>query len=213
MNELHAIEDTVYAGKPLEQAKAALILLHGRAASPASILPLAEALAAKDFAVLAPKAQQNRWYPQAFIKPKAQNEPELSSALNLVADLIARANTSGIATESIVIAGFSQGACLAAEFVAQNPKRYGGLLVFSGGLIGLGPTISLSLYRRSLAQTPVFMGCGDRDAHIPLERFVKSGQILSELEAEVNLKIYPAMEHTIIPEEIAEASRIIKSIH
>ncbi len=210
---VHKLEETLYSGKSVAEASKALILLHGRGASPQSILPLADALGASEFAIAVPKASQNRWYPEAFIRPKAQNEPDLSSALALIKDLIAQLNTATIPTEKIIIAGFSQGACLAGEFVAQNPERYGGLMMFSGGLIGLGPTISSSLYKGgSLAQTPVFMGCSDQDFHIALDRFEKSGQILSELGAEVNLKVYPGMDHTIIPEEINEAKKIIESI-
>ena len=210
---IHNIQETVYVAKALDQASKALILLHGRGASPQSILPLADALGTSDFAVVAPKASQNRWYPEAFIRPKAQNEPDLSSALELISELIQKLNQEGIATDKIIIAGFSQGACLAGEFVARNPMRYGGLLMFSGGLIGLGPTISRSLYPgASLAQMPVFMGCSDRDFHIALDRFEKSGQILSELGAEVNLKVYPGMGHTIIPEEIEEAKKLLLSL-
>lgn len=209
---IHRLEETVYAGQAISKAAKALILVHGRGATPQSILPLADALAANDFALVAPKASQNRWYPEAFIRPKAQNEPDLSSALGLLKALIAQLNETGIATEKIILAGFSQGACLAGEFMAQNPGRYGGLMMFSGGLIGLGPTVSSSLYSGSLAGTPVFMGCSDRDFHIALDRFEKSGQILSELGADVNLKVYPGMDHTIIPEEISEAKKIIAGL-
>lgn len=213
--EIHQNQPIARAGKTLLEASKALILLHGRGATAQSILPLAGELGATDYAVLAPQASNNTWYPNRFIAPKKHNEPYLGSALRVLEDLIGTLNAKDIATKNIVIAGFSQGACLAAEFVAQNPRRYGGLIVFSGGLIGLGPTVNLAMYQgerytNSLNETPVFMGCSDVDAHIPIDRFQKSGQILNELGADVNLKTYLNMEHTIIFDEVQQAKKILQ---
>lgn len=206
---MHETELVKTAGLAIDEASKALILLHGRGATATSILPLADALGVTDYAILAPQAAMNQWYPNRFIASKEQNEPYLSSALSMLKTLIQKLNDAAIATEHIVLAGFSQGACLAAEFVALNPQKYGGLLVFSGGLIGMGPTVHKALYKGSLKQTPVFMGCSDVDFHIPLDRFEKSGQILSELGAKVNLKVYKAMDHTIIQDEIEQAKAIL----
>lgn len=206
---IHQNQPLTRAGVNLKSADKALILLHGRGASPNDVLPLAGELGASDYAVLAPQAKGNQWYPNRFIAPKAHNEPDLSSALEMLSSLVKNVNDNGIPNESIVFAGFSQGACLASEFVAQNPSKYGGLGVFSGGLIGLGPTVNASLYNGNLEETPVFMGCSDIDAHIPLERFEKSGQILSALGADVTLKVYAGMGHTIIYDEIEEAKKVL----
>ena len=111
-----------------------------------------------------------------------------------------------------MLAGFSQGACLASEFVAQNPTRYGGLLVFSGGLIGTGPTVLAELYQGSLEQTPVFMGCSDVDAHIPLVRVKESSKILRSLGAEVDERIYPGMGHTINQDELEVAKMLLDQL-
>lgn len=209
--QIHQNQPIARAGKSLSEASKVLLLLHGRGATAQSILPLAGELEASDFAVLAPQASGNAWYPKRFIAPKEQNEPYLSSALAMISSVVQKLKDGGIGTEGLVIGGFSQGACLAAEYVAQNPQRYGGLLVFSGGLIGMGPTVFGSLYKGSLAGTPVFMGCSDVDFHIPVDRFEKSGQILSDLGADVNLKVYPNMEHTIIFDEIEQAKQMLKS--
>jgi predicted esterase len=209
---MHENQPVSLSGKPLGEAKKALILLHGRGATAQSILSLAEALGATEFAVLAPQAHMNQWYPKRFVAPVEQNEPYLSSALTMLSNLITKVNEAGISTENIVIAGFSQGACLAAEYVARNPQRYGGVLIFSGGLIGMGPTVFSTLYKSQLEGTPIFMGCSDVDAHIPLQRFEKSGMILHELGASVTLKVYRGMDHTIIQEEIEEAKKVLTAI-
>lgn len=213
MSAIHETQPVRTSGKPLVEADSVLILLHGRGATAESILPLADALGALHFAVLAPQARHHAWYPQRFTAPKKQNEPYLSSALNTVRSLIQQANEVGIPTERVVLGGFSQGACLASEFVAQNPARYGGLLVFSGGLIGTGPTVFVGAYDGSLTGTPVFIGCSDIDPHIPLERVRETARVLTSLGAAVTEKIYPGMQHTIIEEELEEARRVLNILH
>lgn len=209
---LHEPQAVRSAGKPLAEANAALILAHGRGATAESLLPLGDALGANALAILAPQASGNQWYPNRFIAPKAQNEPYLSSALGVLETLVKRVNDAGIPSERIIVGGFSQGACLATEFVAQNPTRYGGLLVFSGGLIGEGPSVSSESYSGSLAGTPVFIGCSDVDFHIPLERVQETTRILTSLGADVNEKIYPGMGHTIIQCEIDEAKEVLEAL-
>jgi predicted esterase len=198
------------AGKPLAAAKAAMILVHGRGATAPSILELSSPLSHPDIAYLAPQAQGNTWYPYSFLSPIHQNEPGITSGFQAIADVVAQAETAGIPPDKIIIGGFSQGACLASEFVARNPKRYGGLLIFSGGVIG--PPGMERTYTGSLAGTPIFMGCSDIDPHIPLERFNETAEILDQLGAQVNKKIYPGMPHTIIQDEIDEAMKIVERV-
>jgi predicted esterase len=144
------------------------------------------------------------------MNPIAQNEPYLSSALGRLAALVAEVEAAGIPAEKIVLAGFSQGACLASEFAARNARRYGGLLLFSGGLIG--PPGTPRNYDGSLDGTPVFIGCSDVDFHIPLERVLETTAVLTELGAAVTEKIYPGMDHTIIQDEIDEARRVLRPL-
>jgi predicted esterase len=161
-------------------------------------------------AQLAPQAAGNTWYPYSFLSPIERNEPGLSSALQVVGDLVAQVEAAGIPAQKIIIGGFSQGACLASEFVARNPRRYGGLLVFSGGLIG--PLEMLPTYSGSLAGTPVFVGCSDVDFHIPLQRVEETAAVLAELGGAVTKKIYPGMGHTIIQDELDQAQKIVQQV-
>ena len=202
-------KDVVQAGRPLDEADKALVLLHGRFASAESILPLAEALGAGDFAVAAPQAPEGQWYPQGFVAPRQQNEPYLTDALARLDGLLTELKSAGIHRERVVLAGFSQGACLAAEFAASRAQRYGGLLIFSGGLIGQGASVSAEAYAGSLSGTPVFSGCSDVDPHIPLERVKETSQILSGMGASVDEQIYPGMGHTITEAELEQARRVI----
>lgn len=204
---LHQGQPLLTAGKPLAEAKAALILIHGRGATARDILTLAEPLAHPAFAYLAPQAANQTWYPYRFLEPLERNEPWLSSALNILGALVHQVEAAGIPAARIVIGGFSQGACLVSEFAARHARRYGGLLLFSGGLIG--PPGAPRTYAGTLDGTPVFLGCSDRDPHIPLDRVHETSDVLTRLGAQVTLRIYPNMDHTIVEDELEHARQIV----
>jgi predicted esterase len=206
----HRALKTYATGVPLAEAKAAMILIHGRGATAASILELAGELHHADTAYLAPQADGNSWYPYSFLAPIERNEPALSSALRAIADVLAQAEAAGIPAERTVIGGFSQGACLASEFVARNPRRYGGLFVLSGGLIG--PPGNSHAYSGSLDGTPIFLGCSDIDVHIPLVRVHESAAVFERLDGQVTKRIYPSMGHTVIQDEIDHIQRIVDAL-
>jgi predicted esterase len=206
-NGPHADGRVLAAGAPIEAARAAVVLVHGRGATAESILGLADDLAAPGTIYLAPQAAGNTWYPHSFLAPLAQNEPHLSSALGVLGGLLERLAAAGIPAERTVLAGFSQGACLSSEFVARNARRYGGLIVFSGGLIG--PDGTPRGYAGSLAGTPVFLGCSDIDSHVPKERVLESEAVLRALGGAVTARLYPGMGHTVNQDELAQARAIV----
>lgn len=189
-----------YAGTSLESAKKALIMLHGRGATAESILTLANHLNVAEYALLAPQATNNTWYPNSFMAPVEENEPWLSSAIDIVKQTVDNALQSGIKSENIYFLGFSQGACLATEYVARNAKRYGGVVAFTGGLIG--ENINRSNYDGDFEQTPVFFGTSDPDFHVPVERVQSSVEIARQMNANVIVKVYENMGHTISEDEI-----------
>ena len=182
-------------------------MLHGRGGSAADILSLAPALNVADFALLAPQAPQNSWYPQSFLAPLAQNEPWLSSALATLAELVASLEGQGIRKENLYFLGFSQGACLTLEFVARTATRYGGVVAFTGGL--LGDKIYPEHYTGTFENTPIFIGSSDPDFHVPVARVQASTALLTQLGAHVTERIYPQMGHTILQEEIGLANALI----
>jgi predicted esterase len=191
------------AGRPLAGALAAVVMVHGRGATAESILTLADELRVPDLAYLAPQAHGHAWYPYSFLAPMEQNEPGLSSGLATLGDLVERVGAAGIPPERTVLLGFSQGACLALEFAARygrHRRRLGGVVGLSGGLIG--PPGTPREYAGDLAGTPVFLGCSDRDPHIPRERVDETAQVLTGMGGEVTERIYPAMGHTVNEDEI-----------
>jgi predicted esterase len=186
------------------------VFLHGRGASAEDILGLAQDFDLPELVNLAPEAAEHTWYPYSFLSPIEQNQPWLDSALKLVGETVQRAIAAGIERQNVAIVGFSQGACLATEFVARNAARYGGLVAFTGGLIG--PPGAKFVYSGDLAGTPCFLGAGDRDPHVPWKRVEESAAVLSDLGAAVTLRRYPGLPHTINQDEIDHAKIILRRI-
>lgn len=195
------------SGKALEDADKALIMIHGRGAGAQDILRLAPHLSVEDYVLLAPQATNHTWYPFSFMAPTEQNEPWLTSALDILAELVRDIVDSGIKKENIYFLGFSQGACLTLEYVTRNAKRYGGVAAFTGGLVGEG--INLDSYSGDFAETPVFIGTGNPDAHVPVKRVLDTQDILKKMNAKVMLEIYNNKPHSISPQEIAQANAFV----
>jgi len=202
--------DVATSGVPLARAKAAAVMLHGRGGSAADILSLVDVLAQPDVAYLAPQAPGATWYPYSFLEPLARNEPALSHALATVDRILAGLSEQGFAPDRVVLLGFSQGGCLALEYAARHAARFGGIAGLSAGLIG--PPGTPRHYPRSLAGTPVFLGCSDVDFHIPLARVRESSDVLRRLGGDVTERIYPGMGHTVNDDEIAHVRRILAAL-
>jgi phospholipase/carboxylesterase len=203
----HGTQGIVSIGSPLADPAGVLILLHGRGGTAEDILGLGEAIAPEQWAMLAPQASGNSWYPFSFLAPREQNEPYLTSALGRVQAAVDMALAAGIAAGKIAIAGFSQGACLATEFVGRNPRRYAALLAFTGGLIGpLGAPIKLT---GDLAGTPVLLSSGDPDPHVPWARVQQSADLLQEIGGRVTIRRYPGKPHSVTGEELRSASDVL----
>ena len=196
----HQGQPLLVAGEPLESARAAMIMVHGRGATAHDILFLTADLHQPGFAYLAPQAAGNTWYPNSFLAPIPSNEPGLSSGLAVIASILEQLAVANISAERTIILGFSQGACLSLEYVARNARRYGGVVGLSGGLIG--PDGTPRDYPGSLAGTPVFLGCSDVDPHVPKERVQQSAEVLQRLGGNVTARLYPSMGHTVNRDEL-----------
>ena len=195
------------AGVAIKEAKKALVMIHGRGAFAEDILSLAGYFSLNDYALIAPQAENNTWYPYSFLAPPKQNEPWLSSALNILNEVVSDINNEGITSENIYFLGFSQGACLTLEFVTRNAKKYGGVVAFTGGLIG--DKIYIENYKGDFLNTPVFIGSSNPDPHVPVERVYATLDVLKSMHADVTLKIYPDLGHTINKDEIEQANNLI----
>ena len=196
----HLGQPILTAGAPIAGARAALLAVHGRGARAEDILSVADQLNLPDLAYFAPQAARDAWYPNRFMAPLASNEPWLSSALAFLERALTQIDSAGVPPERVIFLGFSQGACLAMEFVARHARRYGGLVGLSGALIG--PDDAPRSYAGSLAGTPVFLGCSDVDPHVPKERVHQSATVLHSLGGEVTERLYPNLGHTVNEDEI-----------
>lgn len=199
-DQLHPAGIAATLGTPLSEADAAMILIHGRGDSARGILGLAQVFRSENMAFVAPEARHNVWYPHSFMAPVELNEPWLSSALAAVGATLKQVVDAGIPLERVILLGFSQGACLASEFAARNPARYGGVVALSGGLIG--EELDESRYPGQLDDTPAFFGCSDVDPHIPVQRVRESSMVFRRLGATVVERIYPNFGHQVNQDEV-----------
>jgi len=199
-------KNIVTAGVPVDQAKSALIMIHGRGASAESMVPLSRYLELRDAAIFAPQATKHSWYPTSFIEPVELNQPALDSALEVIDSLVKDIIKAGIPAAQIYFLGFSQGACLTLEYVTRNAEKYAGVIAFTGGLVG--KQIELDNYKGDFGQTTVLITTGDPDPHVPLKRVKESAGIIEGMNARLHVVAYPGKQHTITNEEINLANSI-----
>ncbi len=207
---LHQAQPIYRAGEPLETARAVMLMLHGRGASAQDILSLAEELPRDGVCFLAPQAANATLYPYRFIEPLEKNEPQLTFTLHWLGGMIQQARAANIPHEKIFLLGFSQGACLALEYAARHAQKYGGIIGLSGGLIG--PDGTPRDYAGSFDGTPVFLGCSDVDFHIPKERVMETRDVFARMGAEVTMRLYPNMEHTVNRDELEFVARMMERV-
>ena len=210
MMQPHFGNDVVYAGAELARARAAMILIHGRNAAPKNILDLLPRIDRPRLAAVAPAAAGGTWYPYSFLAEREQNEPGITSGLFVIESLVTDLHARGFPFDRIFILGFSQGACLTADFALRHPRRYGGVFILSGGLIG-PPGTTWERVGGSLDGTPVFLGCSDADSHIPAQRVLESEDVFTRHGGVVTRRLYPGMGHLVSDDEIAIVQTIIDS--
>lgn len=207
---LHENQTVRHAGAPLAEARTAVVLVHGRGATAEDILSLRHEFDFDSVAYLAPAALNNTWYPFSFLAPLEQNQPFLDSALRVLSLTLEEIAKAGIGREHMVLAGFSQGACLVLEFAARHAARYGGVIGLSGGIIG--PDGTPREYPGSFDGTPVYLGCSDNDPHIPLARVRETANVFRRMGAEVSEEIFPGGGHTVFAEELSYFRNLLAAL-
>jgi phospholipase/carboxylesterase len=199
------------AGVQLRQSRRAVVMVHGRNAAPPNILDLVPRLDRPTFSYVAPAAANKTWYPFSFLEEIARNEPYLTSAINRLERVVGNLTAANIPAERIVLLGFSQGACLVAEFAYRHAQPFGGIVLFSGGLIG-PPGTTWQPAARPFKRTPVFLGCSDVDAHVPKWRVDETAEVFRQMDADVTKRIYAGMGHLVNEDEVAAARSLLDRV-
>jgi phospholipase/carboxylesterase len=194
------MSDIKRAGLPLSEAKKAIIMIHGRGATAESVLSLVPHLNLTDYAILAPQANPSSWYPFGFMTSDEGNKVALENSLSVLKETWREVEASGILAENTVLLGFSQGACLSLEFSARNAQKFGGVVAFTGGLIG--EQLKPENYSGDFEGTPIFIGSSNRDFHVPAKRIKDSADLLRKMGGDVTIKLFDDPDHTIREEEI-----------
>lgn len=206
----HLDQPVTHEGASLNQATAAVIALHGRGRDPEDIMTVCRRIGIGDLAWLAPAASEGTWYPEGFMAPLEANEPALTWTRDRIATLIDEITGHGIPLERVVLLGFSQGACAVSEYAVRNPRRYGGVIVFTGGLAG--PPGTRWEYGGDFEGTPAFMGGSREDEWVPFERMQETLDVLRARGALVREHFYPGKDHVVCDEEVAVARAIIADL-
>lgn len=189
----------------INKAKKIVILLHGRGGSAEDILSLTFSLPNKDVSYIALTADDNQWYPYPFTYNRQDLEPFLSNSLKKVDELVTYA-LQFQKPSNIYLAGFSQGACLALQYISNSKHKLGGVFAFSGGLIGSDE--ELNVFSTS---NNIFIGCSTNDPFIKLDRVNKTIDLFKGKGNFVKTHIYEGSSHHISIEEINELKEILLS--
>lgn len=193
---------------PLDNADEVMILIHGRGATAESMFPVGRLFAGEKTAILAPQATNQTWYPNSFMAEEKSNQPWLDSAVEYV-EKVLQVAIDAVGSKKVFLLGFSQGACLTTEVAARNANQYGGIIAFTGGLIG--QEIIESRYQGDFAQTKIYVSNGDNDPHIPVSRSTETKKIMEKLNGNVQLEIFSGRPHTIIEDEVEQVQQFIFS--
>ncbi|RLM56992.1 phospholipase [Halobellus sp. Atlit-31R] len=217
MSDRGADPDDPHAGQPIrtagassEEATAAVVLVHGRGARADGMLQFAREFHRDGVRYVAPQARRGTWYPNRFVAPIEQNQPYLDSALSHLGRALAAARSGGLPAEKVTLVGFSQGACLVSEFVARTPRRYGGVVLLSGGLIGEDGTDFD--HAGDVDEMPFFLGVSDDDPHIPMSRAEETVGVYERLGADVRFDRYEGRGHGIFEEEIEYLRALVDDV-
>jgi phospholipase/carboxylesterase len=200
------------AGQPRGSADCAGILLHGRSRTKQEMLDLAGGLGVEGARWLAPYAGGGLWYPGRYMDPREVNEPQLTRSVERCHWLVLEASEGGrLGPEQIFIVGFSQGACVAVEYVLRHPASVAVVVVFTGCLIGPPGAVWSTAGGQSLKGLSVLLTGSDADEWIDLERTLETAEVLRGLGAEVETHIYPGRAHVVSEEELAAARAFLRA--
>lgn len=187
-----------------------IVLVHGRTLTPAYMDALAERLALQDVRYVFPAADGNSWYPKTLFASLAENQPALDAAIAQYETVISGLLDEGAPLGRIVIGGFSQGACLTAEYLSRHPRRFGAALLWTGGLIG--PAGRTWPPQPALQGLPVYLSTSKVDPFVPASRVTETANWLKASGALPELDIFETREHIVSDEEIDRGRRIVAAL-
>ena len=198
-----------FFGARVESARLVAILLHGRSQTPAFMEEqVVRRLGLADVAFVAPEAPGQSWYPARFMQPIDENQPHLDRALARIGAISDDLVRAGVPAAAQVLIGFSQGACLACEYLYRSRRRFAALLAFTGGLVG-PPGTSWDSHAPALRGTPILLGGASDDPWVPAGRMMETAFVFQLASARVGLTLYPSVVHEIRDEQIDEGRALL----
>lgn len=206
----HLQQPLLQRGAPLSSDNPVLLGLHGRHQSTDVVIDIFERLQWRDATLFAPTAADQTWYPARFMEPFEHNEPALTFALVALHQRIQALAAQGVGKERLILFGFSQGACLLAQYLVQQPARYRGVAIFTGGVIG--PPGSQWKITGSLEGTPTLITTCDSDEWVPFSRVQATITLFHQLGATVTDKVYQGRAHLVCDDEIELVKGLFREV-
>lgn len=198
---------TTVWGAPAASASLAMLAVHGRGQDPGFMRSLFERGAFAGVRFYAPAAARSSWYPHPFLDDIERNEPARSSSLDTLTTTLAAMRADGFADDRIVLAGFSQGACLVSELLLHDPRAYAATVILTGGY--LGPAVRQPLSGSPLARMPALLRSVEGDPWVPPSRVRQTANVLGASGATVDLRIEPGAEHVVSAASVADVAALL----
>ena len=218
----HESEENVVL-EPATTADAAVIWLHGLGADGYDFVPIVDELRLPPTLAVRfifPHARprpvtinngfvMRAWYDITGLGPdRKEDDAGIRESAGVVNGYIEQQNARGVATERIVIAGFSQGGAIALQASLRYPERLGGVMALSTYL-PLRQTLATEAAPAN-RDVPILMCHGLRDQMVPATLGQASRDLLQSLGYQVEWQAYP-MEHQVCMEEVLDISKWLQA--
>ncbi|MBN3574527.1 alpha/beta hydrolase [Vibrio neptunius] len=200
------------AGAPLSDDNPVVILLHGRRQTEDDMANLIDKLALTEATYYLPSAPETTWYPRGFTRDLNDNQPLLDQGLEVIDQILQAILSQGVKRQRIWIIGFSQGACMAAEFVRRALQPLGGAIVYTGGLFGPECPVA-SAPKPVFEGMPMLLSGSHTDTWVPAERVTQTATYFGQLGAQVHLEIASERAHHVSQAEIELARGLITACY
>jgi phospholipase/carboxylesterase len=150
------------------------------------------------------------WYDMTGIDRHVnEDEVGIKASYEIIAALIARENERGIATNRIVLGGFSQGGGMAVYAGTRYPEKLAGIVALSCYMLRAK---SFAAERSEANQsTPIFMAHGKQDPMVPCILGIESRQMLEGSGYRVRWHSY-LMAHSVCPEEVCDIATWLRQV-
>ena len=195
------MQRALISGAEAGQAAVICLVIHGRGQQPEDMVGMVTRhIDVPGVRYVIPRAPGASWYDARAIDPlNERTRAQMGAGLEMVHAMATEALSVAPAARN-VLAGFSQGACMSADYLMRHGPLDGGACLFTGCRVGSradAPPV------RSLAGMAVYTSCGDNDPWIPAPAWHDLIADLTRAGARLRADLFPGRPHMVTGTEIA----------